>query len=125
MQSTRHTKHRRRPKEAEARAAFISNHKPRLPADNGSSYIAGDLADWLEDRDMMAIACHSPEKSKLKIPKSVACEFNRADTGRHKRPKTGKTVRAPATGEGVGSLERPPHRHCSKHDHLSRIKVTK
>jgi len=27
-------------------------HKPRLLSDNGSSYIAGDLADWLEDRDM-------------------------------------------------------------------------
>jgi len=23
-------------------------HKPRLLSDNGSSYIAGDLADWLE-----------------------------------------------------------------------------
>ena len=27
-------------------------HKPRLLSDNGSSYIAGDLAEWLEDRDM-------------------------------------------------------------------------
>ncbi len=27
-------------------------HKPRLLSDNGSSYIAGDLADWLEDRNM-------------------------------------------------------------------------
>ncbi len=27
-------------------------HKPRLLSDNGSSYIAGDLADWLNDRDM-------------------------------------------------------------------------
>ena len=25
-------------------------HKPRLLSDNGSSYIAGDLADWLEDQ---------------------------------------------------------------------------
>ena len=24
-------------------------HKPRLLSDNGSSYISGDLADWLED----------------------------------------------------------------------------
>ncbi len=31
------------------------NHKPRLLSDNGSSYIAGDLADWLEDRDMKHI----------------------------------------------------------------------
>ena len=27
-------------------------HKPRLLSDNGSSYIAGDLADWLGDRKM-------------------------------------------------------------------------
>jgi putative transposase len=27
-------------------------HKPRLLSDNGASYIAGDLADWLDDRKM-------------------------------------------------------------------------
>ena len=27
-------------------------HKPRLLSDNGSSYIAGDLADWLFDQGM-------------------------------------------------------------------------
>jgi transposase InsO family protein len=27
-------------------------HKPCLLSDNGSSYIAGDLAEYLEDRDM-------------------------------------------------------------------------
>ncbi len=27
-------------------------HKPRLLSDNGSSYIAGDLAHWLDERDM-------------------------------------------------------------------------
>ena len=27
-------------------------HKPRLLSDNGSSYISGDLADWLEDQGM-------------------------------------------------------------------------
>jgi len=27
-------------------------HKPRLLSDNGSSYIAGDLAEWLDERDM-------------------------------------------------------------------------
>ena len=27
-------------------------HKPRLLSDNGSSYIAGDLAAWLEDQGM-------------------------------------------------------------------------
>jgi len=27
-------------------------HKPRLLSDNGSSYVSGDLADWLEDQGM-------------------------------------------------------------------------
>ncbi len=27
-------------------------HKPRLLSDNGSSYIAGDLAEWMENQDM-------------------------------------------------------------------------
>jgi transposase InsO family protein len=27
-------------------------HRPRLLSDNGSSYIAGDLADWLEAQNM-------------------------------------------------------------------------
>ena len=27
-------------------------HRPRLLSDNGSSCIAGDLADWLEERGM-------------------------------------------------------------------------
>ena len=27
-------------------------HKPRLHSDNGSSYISGDLAEWLEDQGM-------------------------------------------------------------------------
>jgi putative transposase len=26
--------------------------KPRLLSDNGSSYISGDLAEWLEERDI-------------------------------------------------------------------------
>jgi putative transposase len=30
-------------------------HRPRLLTDNGSSYIAGDLADWLESRGMRHI----------------------------------------------------------------------
>ncbi len=27
-------------------------HRPRLLSDNGSSYVAGDLADWLSERGM-------------------------------------------------------------------------
>jgi transposase InsO family protein len=30
-------------------------HRPRLLSDNGSSYIAGDLAEWLEDRGISHI----------------------------------------------------------------------
>jgi len=30
-------------------------HRPRLLSDNGSSYVAGDLAKWLEDRDITHI----------------------------------------------------------------------
>jgi len=30
-------------------------HRPRLLTDNGSSYIAGDLAEWLESRGMVHI----------------------------------------------------------------------
>ena len=38
-------------------------HKPRLPSDNGSSYISGDLADWLEDQEMdhVRVAPHNPQ----------------------------------------------------------------
>ena len=30
-------------------------HRPRLLSDNGSSYVAGDLATWLEERDITHI----------------------------------------------------------------------
>ena len=30
----------------------MSVHKPKLLSDNGSSYISGDLAEWLEDHGM-------------------------------------------------------------------------
>jgi putative transposase len=30
-------------------------HKPRLLSDNGSSYISGDLAEWLDDRSMVHV----------------------------------------------------------------------
>ena len=37
--------------------AFCSDHvrvvhKPRLLSDNGSSYVSGDLAEWLQDKGM-------------------------------------------------------------------------
>ena len=34
-------------------------HKPRLLSDNGASYISGDLAEWLADRDMDHV-CGAP-----------------------------------------------------------------
>ena len=38
-------------------------HKPRLLSDNGSSYISGDLAEWLEDKGMDHVrgAPHHPQ----------------------------------------------------------------
>ncbi len=38
-------------------------HKPRLLSDNGSSYIAGDLADWMDDQGMRYVrgAPYQPE----------------------------------------------------------------
>ena len=30
-------------------------HRPRLLSDNGSSYVAGDLAKWLEDKGMQHV----------------------------------------------------------------------
>lgn len=30
-------------------------HRPRLLSDNGGSYVAGDLADWLEDKGMQHV----------------------------------------------------------------------
>jgi putative transposase len=31
---------------------LVVRHKPRLLSDNGSCYISGDLAEWLEDQKM-------------------------------------------------------------------------
>jgi transposase InsO family protein len=48
----------------EARVA----HRPRLLSDNGSSYIAGDLADWLEDKKMQHVRgapCHPQTQGKI------------------------------------------------------------
>lgn len=42
--------------------------RPRLLSDNGPSYIAGDLADWLEDRKITHIRgapCHRQTQGKI------------------------------------------------------------
>ena len=42
--------------------------KPRLLSDNGSSYISGDLAKWLDDQDMQHIRgapCHPMIQGKI------------------------------------------------------------
>ena len=44
-------------------------HKPRLLTDNGSSYIATDLADWLDKRKIEHIRgapCHPQTQGKIK-----------------------------------------------------------
>ncbi len=38
--------------EASGCSSATVRHKPRLLSDKGSSYISGDLADWLEDQGM-------------------------------------------------------------------------
>src|SRR5271170_2931577 len=43
-------------------------HKPRLLSDNGSSYVSGELADWLQDRDMNHVRgapCHPQTQGKI------------------------------------------------------------
>ena len=47
-------------------------HKPRLLSDNGSSYVSGDLAKWLEDEPLELPRCKggsSPApRPCLKVP---------------------------------------------------------
>ena len=43
-------------------------HKPRLPSDNGSSYISGDLAEWLQTQSMAHVRGapnHSQTQGKI------------------------------------------------------------
>jgi len=43
-------------------------HRPRLFSDNGSSYISGDLAEWLSDRNIEHIrgaTCHPQTQGKI------------------------------------------------------------
>jgi putative transposase len=43
-------------------------HKPRLLTDNGSSYISGDLAEWLQDCGMVHVRgapCHPQTQGKI------------------------------------------------------------
>ena len=43
-------------------------HRPRLLSDNGPSYISGDLAEWLDERDMQhtrGAPCHPMTQGKI------------------------------------------------------------
>ena len=42
-------------------------HKPRLLSDNGSSYVSGDLAEWLKDRGHEALSQRAIVSSNLPI----------------------------------------------------------
>jgi putative transposase len=47
-------------------------HRPRLLSDNGASYVAGDLADWLEDKGMQHVRgapYHPQTQGKIERPK--------------------------------------------------------
>jgi transposase InsO family protein len=46
---------RPKPQKLAASNGTLKVHRPRLLSDNGSSYVAGDLATWLEDRDITHI----------------------------------------------------------------------
>ena len=50
-------------------------HKPRLLSDNGSSYVSGELADWLEDRHMDHVrgAPYHPQTQGKIEPLSADC----------------------------------------------------
>ena len=45
------------------------DHKPRLLSDNGSRYVSGELAEWLQSKDMKhsrGAPYHPPPQSKIK-----------------------------------------------------------
>ena len=45
-------------------------HKPRLLSDNGSSYVSGELTEWLEDHAMKHIRgapYHPQTQSKIEL----------------------------------------------------------
>ena len=49
-------------------------HRPRLLSDNGSSYVAGDLARWLQDKGMEHVRgapYHPQTQGKIERPKSM------------------------------------------------------
>jgi putative transposase len=66
-------------------------HKPRLLSDSGSCYIAGDLADWLSDRDMDHV--HGTEPS--------------SDPGQDRPPTSISDAARPSCCNEDGSSERP------------------
>ena len=49
-------------------------HKPRLLSDNGSSYISGDLAEWLDERKITHIRGAPYPKSSIRIMSSGSIE---------------------------------------------------
>jgi hypothetical protein len=49
-------------------------HKPRLLSDNGSSYISGDLAEWLDDQSME----HAKPRSTPSSPTTIIGAITRA-----------------------------------------------
>jgi len=47
-------------------------HKPRLLSDNGSSYISGDLADWLEEQKwIMSGARHTTRRPNARSSAAI------------------------------------------------------
>ena len=63
-------------------------HKPRLLSDNGSSYVSGDLAKWLEDTGMH----HVPERPVIHRPRARSS----AGTRRSRTASCSRTTTYPA-----------------------------
>ena len=51
-------------------------HKPRLLSDNGSSYVAGDLADWLEEKGMDHVRGAPSRMNLWKKKVWITCEVH-------------------------------------------------
>jgi transposase InsO family protein len=55
----------------------VVRHKPRLLSDNGSCYISGDLAEWLDDKKMKHIRdapCHPQTQGKI-TSRDIATQY--------------------------------------------------
>jgi putative transposase len=77
-------------------------HKPRLLSDNGPSYIAGELAEYIEARKMSHVRgapCHPQTQGKIASRRRFACLPANGDAGTRplRTASCSKTTSCPAT----------------------------